>query len=158
MTVTKQALPDDALLQRYAQRGDCYTDCYVAPAEAPLPAFISAFYTTPLFRAERLILRLAGHPSTDADVAALAAGAARFAAWTVEDRVTDQILLCDASGRTRSWLMARQGQVHFGSAVTPGQSGDGLGVLFRLLLPFHKLYARALLRAAVRRLRLLPPE
>ncbi len=154
MRLTKVPLPDHALLQRYARRDDCYTDCFVAPVAAvDLAACITAFYTTPLFRAERLILGIVGHGSTDADVAALAAGQAdRYAAWRVEDRTADQILLCDVAGRTRSWLMHEPGQFYFGSAVTPPAPNQSLGWLFTTLLPFHKVYSQGLLGSAARRL------
>lgn len=159
MTVRVASLPGDALLHRYDARSDCYTDCYAAPVGAPdLATCITAFYSTPLFGVERLVLRLAGHPSTGADITALAAGADQFAAWTVEDRSPDQILLRDVTGRTRSWLCLRAGQLYFGSAVLPPRPGAGLGPVFTALLPLHKLYARALLAAAARRLRPLPPE
>ncbi len=154
MSVKSTPLPADALLQRYAQRDDCYTDCYeVDTTAADLAACISAFYTTPLFRAERLILGFAGHASTDADVAALATGQAdTYAAWRVEDRTADQILLCDVAGRTRSWLHHTPGKFYFGSAVTPPTPGAPLGGLFTALLPFHKVYSRGLLASAARRL------
>ncbi len=154
MTLTLAPLPDDALLQRYAVRDDCYTDCYVADVAAPdLAACIRAFYTTPLFRAERLILGFAGHASTDADVEALANGNAdTYAAWRVEDRTDDQILLCDVAGRTRSWLFHQPGRFYFGSAVTPPAPDAPLGWLFTALLPFHKVYSRGLLGSAARRL------
>lgn len=152
MTIMTPHLPDDALLQTYAQREDCFTDCFASPTQTTLPSLIRAFYTTPLFRVERLILRLAGYGSTDADAAALAAGGTTFAAWTVEARAMDQILLQDAFGRTRSWLMARDGVVYFGSAVVPPEPGAPLGWTFGMLMGFHRIYSRALLRAAVRRL------
>lgn len=105
-----------------------------------------------MFRNERLILRLAEHASTDADVAALAKGSTQFAVWTVQARTPNHILLCDAFGRTRSWLMARDEMVYFGSAAVPREAGAPLGRMFTLLLGFHRLYSRALLRSAVRRL------
>lgn len=142
-------LPCDAFLQRYARDPKNYTDCFVKDVSGhiKLPAFINAFYTTPLFRAERFILKYAARrPSTDADVAALAHGdTSQFAAWDVEDRAGDQLLLCDMGGHTRSWFMvaptAGGTRLFFGSAVVPAD-----GALMRILLPFHKIYARALLR------------
>jgi hypothetical protein len=163
-------LPDDALLQRYADRGDCYTDAFCAKA-APGLAFsdyVQAFYTTPLFRTERLVLRFTvGRPSTDAHVTALAQGTTQhFAAWEVEDRRPDQLLLCDMGGRTRSWLMVRVAEdgteLYFGSAIVPHHKGAPLGVAFERLIGLHKLYSRALLSSAARQLRRqprpLPPE
>lgn len=158
--VTPALLPDGALLERYKLRSDCYTDCFstIVPGAVALPGFISAFYKTPLFRVERFILKIAAkRPSTDADVARLAASeTSRFAAWDVEDRVADQILLKDMVGRTRSWLMVRPTpdgtELFFGSAVTPPKEGEGLGFGFNALLGFHKLYSNALLSSARRAL------
>ncbi len=162
LQISAGTAPDNALLQRYRDDGPTYTDCYVVivPGKYSLGEFVAAFYTTWLFRLERLILRwFAGRPSSDSDVAALAAGeATRFAAWTVEARGDDEILLCDLSGRTRSWLMVEAGDagttvLRFGSAVVPANSTDpSLGRLVNLLMPFHRLYSRALLSLAARRL------
>lgn len=158
-------LPDDALLRRYLDRG-AYADCYATELGRPVrhAEYVEAFYTTAVFKLERLLLSwLAARPSTDAQVRELASGRlTSFAAWTVEARAPDQILLCDVQGRTRSWLMsapAAGGQstkLFFGSAVVPSldrRSGQRrMGSAFRALLGFHKLYSRVLLRAAVRRL------
>ncbi|MDX1556456.1 MAG: hypothetical protein R3212_10555 [Xanthomonadales bacterium] len=156
-------LPDGALLTRYRESGD-YTDCFSTRIDRPvsLAEFIHAFYTTPLFRCERLILKwLVSKPSTDDDVAALASGAAgSFAAWTVEARADDQILLCDFQGNTRSWLMVRpvdeSTDLFFGSAVTAAtDQEDGSRKLerrFSILLWFHRAYSVALLKAARKRL------
>jgi len=155
------SVPSGALLQVYVARQGCYTDCFAvaSPATVPLQAFVTAFYTTWLFRAERLVLRLASRrPITDAQVRALAAGAAdSFAAWTVEAREADQILLCDLAGHTRSWLAVSPEdgggtRLTFGSAVVP-PAGRRLSRAMRALIPLHRVYARALLRLAARRLR-----
>ena len=164
-------MPQQALLQNLARAG-AYVDCYAAGiARAVTQAeFVEAFYTTWLFRLERRILaRYCAKPSSDIDAALLAdARADAFAAWTVEARAPDQLLLCDFTGRTRSWLMTvptQAGgvagtQLLFGSAVVParGPGGDraGLGFLFAALLGFHKLYSRALLAAARTRLQRRP--
>jgi hypothetical protein len=152
-------LPPDALLQRYRAAG-AYTDCYstdVAHAVSHA-AFVEAFYTSVLFKLERLILRLfAARGSTDAQAAALARGEVDvFAAWSVEGRAPDQVLLCDFTRRTRSWLMVTPlpagTRLYFGSAVVPvhdPRSGRSrLGFAFTALLGFHKLYSRVLLCAA----------
>jgi hypothetical protein len=161
--VEELPLPNGALLARYRDMPGAYTDCYSAFVDRTVSAaeFIEAFYTTALFRCERFVLFLIGRSSTDATVRALAAGKANvFAAWTVEGRTDNEILVCDFVGLTRSWLMAgtRQGgtQLYFGSAVVPrtkdkaGNPRPGAG--FRLLLPVHAFYARALLRAAAKKL------
>jgi hypothetical protein len=152
-------LPAGALLERYSASGD-YTDCYVAnvPGNVSLAEFMSAFYKTPIFKLERLLLALfLRYPSTDAEVHLLAHGElTRFAAWTVESRESNQTIL--AAGRTRSWLMASQlpassgtTELYFGSAVVQRRRG-GLGWQFSALLAFHKLYSRVLLASAVRAL------
>jgi hypothetical protein len=159
-------LPAHALLCRYRDRG-AYVDCYVVDVDAPVTqaAFVAAFYTTAVFKLERVLLAwFAGKPSTDAQAQALARGAAEaFAAWRVEARADDQLLLCDFRGRTRSWLMCEPlresgaTRLYFGSAVVPvadAKSGrKAMGGVFRALLGFHVVYSRVLLRAAVARLR-----
>lgn len=125
--------------------------------------FVEAFYTSPLFRLERLVLALlVAKPSTNAEAGRLARGETdRFAAWTVETRTPDELLMCDDQGLTRSWLMSRQDggatRLHFGTVVTPGRR-EGARRVFSALTGAHRIYARALLRAAVARLRALPPE
>ncbi len=150
-------LPDGALLARYVERG--HTDCYFADVaqDVPFEAFVTAFYTSWLFKVERVILRLVKRPSTDAEAAALAAGLCRqFAAWDVEDRSADQLLMCDMAERTRSWLRVApiEGgtRVFFGSAVVPDAKSGKMGWMFSALLGFHKLYSVHLLKAAVRNL------
>jgi hypothetical protein len=153
-------LPPDALLRRYMLAG-AYTDCYRVdlPRAVTHADYVLAFYTTWLFRLERWILAaLVRKPSTDEDVQQLALGNAEtFAAWNVEARAPDQLLLTDFRGETRSWLMiaAQAGgtRLYFGSAVVPGADGKRIGPVYRLLLGFHKLYSRALLRAAAAGLR-----
>lgn len=157
------SLPPRALLGRYEGAGG-YSDCLVATVSGHVTqaAYIEAFYTTALFKLERVVLAvLLGRPSTDRQARLLAAGElARFAAWTVEGREADQILLCDYQGASRSWLMsvpdAAAGTttttLYFGTALVRREGARRLGIGFRALVPFHRLYARALLRAAVRRL------
>lgn len=160
-------LPEHALLTKYAACR-AYIDCYVT--EVPLPVshaeFVEAFYTTAVFKLERLLLAwFVSRPSTDAQAKLVATGELNsFAAWNVEARGVDQLLMCDFQGRTRSWLMVatvaggRQGttRLYFGSAVVPvlnratGQAG--LGMAYRVLLEFHKVYSRILLGAARSRL------
>ena len=163
--VAEAALPSGALLGRYVS-AISYTDCFVVTVpgtDAGLitqAAYVEAFYTSALFKLERLVLAvLLGRPSSDREARRLATGeASRFAAWTVEAREPDQILLCDFLGASRSWLMSVEDSVagatmlYFGSALVPRTGGDRLGVGFRALIPFHRLYARALLRSTLRRL------
>jgi hypothetical protein len=160
-------LPADALLSRYAG-SEGYADCYLAEIAKCVShaEFVEAFYTTAVFKLERLLLRaLVARPSTDAQARQLALGQIdEFAAWSVEGRTPNELLLSDYSGRTKSWLMvappvdasSRHTRLFFGSAVVPtrnprtGQAG--LGFVFQALLGFHKLYSRVLLGAARSRL------
>jgi len=163
--VRPQALPANALLVRYANSGG-YADCFVAdvPRAVSHTEYVEAFYTTWLFKLERLVLLLVAKPSTDDHARQLARGeSTTFAAWSVEARAPDQLLVCDYQGKTRSWLMIEPGfekgaaktRLYFGTgivAVKNKSGGRGLSLFFRALMPFHKLYARALLRAAHARL------
>jgi hypothetical protein len=158
-------LPADALLRRYVDP-DGYVDCYVTEFARPVQhaEYVAAFYTSAVFKLERLTLSwLVARPSTDAQAQELAAEKrTSFAAWDVEARAPNQVLLCDFQGRTCSWLMSAptpSGQatkLFFGTAVVPivdRRSGQRkLGVTFQTLLGFHKVYSRVLLRAAVSRL------
>ena len=171
-SIRRCELPQGALLGRY-QREGAYADCYVTeiPRSVSHAEYVAAFYTTALFKVERRLLAwLIAKPSTDAQASALASGAvSSFAAWSVEARSANELLLTDFQGRTRSWLMAipaasgrSQGtRLYFGSAVLPvvdASTGKGTqSLVFRLLLGFHKLYSRALLFSAKSRLARLRP-
>jgi len=160
-------MPEHALLARYSGNGG-YTDCYVTelPGSYSHAEFVAAFYTTWLFKLERAILRwFVRRPSTDSEVQQLARGQREsFAAWTVEARAPNQLLLRDFLGNTRSWLMIESRsdggatRLYFGSAVVPrvdSRTGEKkLGTSFRALLGFHRRYSRALLAAARSRLQL----
>lgn len=161
MTIRTCDLPADAFLRRYVGDG-CYTDCYLieVPGRIPLGQYIEAFYTTWLFKAERAILSLGGFKSTDADAADLSRRqSVSFAAWRVEDRDEDQLLMCDATGRTRSWFKVAtisgetsvETRLYFGSGITAVTRGKArqlsIGPVFNALTGFHKLYSRALLAA-----------
>ncbi|MBT8098177.1 MAG: hypothetical protein KJO82_00435, partial [Gammaproteobacteria bacterium] len=87
-SIAETPLPDNALLQRYVRSGD-YTDCFSTRVDTvvSLPQYINAFYTTGIFKTERVILKwLVSRPSTDEDVRQLAdASCDTFAAWSVQD-------------------------------------------------------------------------
>jgi hypothetical protein len=164
MKVTPCPVPEDALLHAYVTRDGAYTDCFEIThvAEVDLPAFVTAFYTTWLFRLERAVLGLALRKRIrDSDVALLAQGRSdAFAAWRVEARGAREILLCDITGATRSYLaVAAQGdgttRLLFGSAVVGRGSGE-VPWLIRLTTPLHQLYSRALLRLAAGKLEVAP--
>ena len=160
-------IPPGTLLSRYLG-GGAYADCYLAEIAWPvsLAEYVTAFYTTPMIKLERLLLAwLVSRPSTDAQAKQLASGTLNaFSAWNVESRAANQLLLSDFRGRTRSWLMVATlenetppgTRLYFGSAVVPvidASSGQPtLGFTYRALLGFHKRYSRALLRAARHRL------
>jgi len=160
-------LPEHALLAKYAN-GVAYTDCYITdvPMRVSHAAYVEAFYTTAVFKLERLLLAwFVSRPSSDVQARRLAAGELdSFAAWDVEARSVNQLLMCDFQGRTRSWLMVAPVQsgdqattrLYFGSAVVPAAnkptSNAGLGIAFRGLLRFHKVYSKILLSSASSRL------
>jgi hypothetical protein len=168
LCINKCAVPPGSLLDRYSANG-CYADCYSIDLEGQVsfPEYVFAFYTTLLFKLERLILKgLVSKPSNDADARKLADGkTAGFAAWHVEARTDDELLLCDFVGRTRSWLMvapvdATEGHrtlLYFGSAVVPvrePKTGEmSLGFGYRSLLGFHTIYSVLLLYSAASLLR-----
>lgn len=165
--IRAQALPAHALLTPYAQDGG-YADCFVVevPGRVTHAQYVEAFYTTWLFKLERLVLTLlVFKPSSDPEARDLAQGKReKFAAWSVEARAPEQLLVCDYQGKTRSWLMVEPGldggaavtRLYFGTGIVPGvnrHTGEPrMTLFFRALLPFHLRYARALLGAARARL------
>ncbi|WP_457417796.1 hypothetical protein [Roseateles sp. P5_E7] len=164
MTPTDTPPPPDSLLARLAAERSAFADAYTLrfPRTVSLAAFVEAFYTTRLFKVERALLALFGKPSSDAMARAVARGESeRFAVWTVEKRVGDELLMHEDSGATRSWFKAEAGEgggttLWFGSAVVPRRREPGgearMGRVFHALLGFHRWYSRALLKAAARRL------
>ena len=164
-TIQKSPAPTNALLHKYTSMPGAYTDSYmtVIPAQVSFPEYVFAFYTTSLFKVERLILTLTVRkPSTDVQARELSnAKRNSFAAWTVEARDENQILMCDFAGSTRSWLMTVPTEtgtlLYFGSAVVPHRiTKDGkpsLGFFFTALLGFHKIYSVLLLSSARSKLR-----
>ena len=103
-TIEPCELPADALLRKYVSQG-AYADCYATEVPGPVAHadYVEAFYTSGVFKLERLLLDwLASKPSTDDEARQLATGARdKFAAWSVEERTADQLLLREISGRTR---------------------------------------------------------
>ena len=163
--IVEEPLPDRSFLAAYDEIAGAYTDSFVAEidGDVSLADFISAFMTTPLFRLERLALRLlGGHRPSDSDVRALADGRRdRLALWRVEERGQTQLLLEVMGKPLRSWFMVAPGEAGrtrrwFGSALLPvtGRAGGEkrLPLLSNSLIGPHRLYARLLLGAAARRL------
>jgi hypothetical protein len=166
--VQEQPVPADALLRTY--RGGSrpelwgeYGDCFAVSVDGAvtLPQWVFAFYTSPLFRIERFLLGLlAKAPSSDQQAMAVAAGSSEtFAVWVVGARSTDQLLMCDRYGKTRSWFRVVPQPsgvtlLQFGSAVIARRRADGATGMsgeFKLLLGLHKLYSRLLIGAAKNR-------
>ena len=161
-------LPDNALLKTYQHTG-AYTDCYCTEISTKVThsQYVQAFYTTSVFKLERSILKwLVSKPSSDAQVILLAESETEtFAAWDVENRCDDQLLLCDYQKRTRSWLMIKhitsENDIHtllyFGSAVVPRKNIKtakfSFGLVFHALSWFHKMYSVVLLLSAKSRLK-----
>lgn len=168
------ALPDNALLKTYQKNG-AYTDCFTVEVSADInqSQYIHAFYSTAIFKLERIILKwVVSKPSSDQQVLLLANGEIdSFAVWDVEKRSENQLLMCDHFKRTRSWLMVEpivcknqskkengcKTRLYFGSAVVPlkhDQTGKpSFGFIFHALSLFHKLYSIALLYSAKSRLK-----
>ena len=160
-----QPLPPHALLTKYANAG-AYTDCFVTEIARTVShaELVETFYTGGLFKVERFLLGVfISKPSTNLQAWQLAVGELNeFAAWRVEARAVDQLLLCAIDGRTRSWLMVSAAEVpgrtrlYFGLAVVPAVNPSigesSMGFVFKALLGFHTLYSRLLLSAAAARL------
>jgi hypothetical protein len=168
--VTQQSVPVDSLLntyrggphpERWVSQGDCFS--LTVDRVVTLKEFVVAFYTSPVFRVERLILLiLAGAPATDSDVRSVADGSGTlFAIWRVGERTTTQLLMCDRFEKTRSWFQvvpmeSGATELRFGSAVAVSRN-RATGAMsmrwrFRWLMGFHVLYSRILLNAAWRKL------
>ena len=161
--IRKSPLPPKAFLHKFTSIPAAYADCFFTeiPKQAAFPEYILAFYTTPLFKLERSILSLIRKPSNDTQAQELADGIRdSFAAWTVEARAENQLLMCDFMNRTRSWLMAvpfeAGTRLYFGTAIVPTRNPKtgklSLGFFFRALLGFHKMYSMLLLYSARSRL------
>lgn len=164
MTPTDSPPPPGSLLDRLAEKRGAFADAYTLrfPRAVSLSEFVEAFYTTRLFKVERALLSLLGKPSSDAMARAVARGdGERLAAWTIEAREANELLMHEDSGATRSWFKVESAAagattLWFGSAVVPRRRGPGgearMGWGFHALLGFHRWYSRALLSAAARRL------
>lgn len=163
-TVIDTPVPPASLLGRLATARGAFADAYrlQLPRTVTLAEFVEAFYTTRLFKLERWLIARTGRPSSDADVRAIAQGEdRRLAAWTVEARAADELLMHEDSGVTRSWFRveAQPGgatTLWFGSALIPRRRGPGgeprFGWFVHALMGFHRAYSRALLQAAARKL------
>jgi hypothetical protein len=164
-SIIQETVPEDSLLKTYCggrhpERWGEYGDCFAVTIGYPvgLSDFVVAFYTSPLFRIERLLLRLVVNaPSSRRQACAVAQGsAAEFAAWYVGERTATQLLMCDRYERTRSWFCVAPvnggTRLRFGSAVAAARDkragAKRLGGSFPWLLRFHVVYSQLLLHAA----------
>ena len=159
--VKEAPMPGESMLREFADRGE-YTDCFVAKVEndVSFPAYVEAFYTTRLFRMERLILGwLISRPSSDEEARQLSRNEVHtFAAWSEYGRSDNQLVMIDFRQQTCSWFMlvpeATASRLYFGSAVMRDRnkpSGARMKWTYRALMGFHRLYSRALLQSAARR-------
>ena len=169
VSVVQDSVPDDALLKTYRgsarpERWNHHVDCFTVTVDRSvrLSDFVIAFYTSRLFRVERLLLTIVFRaPSTDAQVHAVAEGSTNsFAIWRVGERTSTQLLMCDRYEKTRSWFRVVPNDngrtvLQFGSAVAARRDrrtgSMQLRTGFRVLLPFHVLYSKLLLKAATNR-------
>ena len=164
LSIEKCSVLSNSLLASY--KGNGYTDSYRTelPGHISLEDFVFSFYTTALFKLERFILTWSVlKPSNDMQAKELAKGKTnKFAAWTVENRKENELLMCDMLGRTRSWFMVNhlgakensRTQLYFGTGIAPvtkGKTGkSSIGLFLIALLPFHKIYSVLLLYFAKR--------
>jgi len=162
LSIEKCAVLPDSLVAPYSENG--YADSYSAEISGriSLEDFVFGFYTTTLFKLERFILTwTVQKPSNDKQAKELTEGKTnKFAAWTVENRRENELLMCDMLGRTRSWFMVNQTgtnenpktQLYFGTGISPTIKGkaekSSFGVFFKALLPFHQMYSVLLLYSA----------
>ena len=154
--VKESRLPSGSLLHEY-------TDCFVARVsrDVTFPAYVESFYTTRLFKLERWILAwLISSPSSDEEARQLSRNEIQsFAAWKEHRRSDNQLIMMDFRQQTCSWFMVLRDDsgslLYFGSAVMRGPEGSAgrkMKWTYRSLMGFHRLYSRALLQAAARRL------
>jgi hypothetical protein len=169
VSVVQDTVPEDALLNTYQggarpERWGHHVDCFTVTVDRAvrLTDFVFAFYTSRVFRIERLLLEIVFRaPSTDAQAYSVAEGLTNsFAIWRVGERTATQLLMCDRYERTRSWFRVVPDDdgrtvLQFGSAVAASRDRDTgtmkMSTGFRVLLRFHVLYSRLLLKAATNR-------
>ena len=172
MSLHSGSAPEGALIRRYTTNPGGYSDRFYVdiPADVTLSDYILAFFSTPIFRMERLILNLVpSGRSNEQCVLDLASGTGdKMAGWKTEKRDENQLLLAVGDGPIRTWLMVQGTQssettptkttrLYFGSAVLPtSMTKDGhpkLAIVFKLFSGLHIFYSRLLLWWAARDLR-----
>jgi hypothetical protein len=162
LSIEKCTAPPNSLVSPYSENGYADSYCTEIAGHISLEDFVFGFYTTALFRLERFILTwTVQKPSDDKQAKDLMEGKTnKFAAWTVEGRRQNELLMCDMLERTRSWFMVKQigtkedprTQLYFGTGISAAKKGkaekSSLGLFFIALLPFHKIYSVLLLYSA----------
>jgi len=165
-SIEKCTVIPNSLLASYAENGYADSYCTDLPGHISMEDYVFSFYTTALFKLERFILTWTVlKPSNDLQAKELMDGKTdKFAAWTIEARKDNELLMCDMLKRTRSWFMVKHTDInntprtklYFGTGIAPATRGatvkTSIGLFFILLLPFHKLYSVFLLLFAKRRL------
>jgi len=165
-SIEKCTVIPNSLLASYAENGYADSYCTELPGHISMEDYVFSFYTTALFKLERFILTWTVlKPSNDLQAKELMDGKTdKFAAWTIEARKDNELLMCDMLKRTRSWFMVKhtnindtpRTQLYFGTGIAPATRGTtvktSIGLFFMLLLPFHKLYSVFLLLFAKRKL------
>ena len=162
LSIEKCEILPGSFVASFQEKG--YADSYRTEINRniSMEEYVYSFYTSPLFKLERFILTWTVlKPSTDSDANELAKGnTTKFAAWTVENRSENELLMCDFVKRTRSWFMVNHTgtidkpntQLYFGTGISSSTKRKSIGLFFTLLLPFHKVYSRFLLHFAKRKL------
>jgi len=157
--IEKCTVMPNSLLASYAENGYADSYCTELPGHISMEDYVFSFYTTALFKLERFILTWTVlKSSTDLQAKELINGKTdKFAAWTIEARKDNELLMCDMLKQTRSWFMvnhtgtsdAPRTQLYFGTGIALTTRGKivktSIGLFFILMLPFHKLYSVFLL-------------
>ncbi|NVE95130.1 hypothetical protein [Altererythrobacter lutimaris] len=151
-------LPEGSLLAGFGGADD-YRDCFCreVPGEVSLEQYIERFYSSAVFRPERVVLGLIGRGASAEDIRALASGESdQIAVWKVVERKPDEILLLSRDTNTASWLAVSS------SSEAVGQTKNKTKLLFgswvgginesrwRVMLAPHVWYSRLLLESAAK--------
>jgi hypothetical protein len=164
MRLTLGSEPEGAFIRQYTTTLGGYSDCYYIDIQqdVSLSDYILTFFSTPIFRMERLLLNLVpSGRSNEQCVLDLAAGTGnKMAGWKTENRDDNQLLLAVGDGPIRTWLMvqgspsSKTTRLYFGSAALPtSMTKEGhpkLAIVFRLFAGLHIFYSRLLLWWAAR--------
>lgn len=112
--VTTGSEPDGALINAYASIPGGYIDSFYVdvPGEVTLSEYILAFFNTPIFRMERLVLGLipSGRSSSQSIVDLASGSGDKMSGWKTEAREDNQLLLAAGDGPVRTWLMVQSAQ------------------------------------------------